>query len=525
MMRGIFIVYFKELIDTLRDRKTLIFMLLVPTILTPALIFGIGSIAISILQKNALRPVVVAADARTQTMYREMVFEEFLRSDVGKLLKYARSPVVTFFFGRGKIGDLMSTVPPAALHDPVEFEKWARSMTANAKETLVGDVELGGAYDTITEFHSNRSPADQEVMNRLGVALFDFYALTVRGLGLIEFVDPAKLPAAPKYAREDIPYVLSDRTDAAQIFNAIQSRDIQGFMVIRDDLTSLVSKKDQTAEVVFYYDSTIALSREANDRVHGVVDRASQGIVKERVQRANLSQNFLTAVELKKGTNLASRSQITVEALGGILPYLFLTFAFLGAIYPAIDLGAGEKERNTLETLLLSPVTRTEIALGKFALIFSSSLVAALLGVASMSLSFGYLVPKAVTDQLEFHIDAFTAISVGMLAIPPAAAFAGLFLAVSIFARSFKEAQNYLSPVGLALILPAMAGMIPGFEMTWKQALIPLVNVSMLSKEFLKGNINWEYYAMTFGSCFAFAAICVGYCVYQFRREEVLFRS
>ena len=158
-------------------------------------------------------------------------------------------------------------------------------------------------------------------------------------------------------------------------------------------------------------------------------------------------------------------------------------------------------------------------------MIFSSSLIAAVLGVVSLSVSFIYLVPEAIAEQLEFKIDFLTAFSVSLLAIPPAAAFAGLFLAVSIFARSFKEAQNYLSPFGLALIVPAMAGMIPGYELTWKQAAIPLVNVTMLSKEFLKGNINWGYYALTFGSCFAFAAICVAYCVYQFRREEVLFRS
>lgn len=525
MTRGIRAVFFKELIDTLRDRKTMIFMLLVPTILTPALIFGIGALAISIIQQNALHPVVVAADAKTQAAYRQMVFDEFKRSDIGRMLKYAHSPIVAFFFGRGPLNEVLKNVPAKALHDPVEFEKWVRTMTANARETLAGEVELGGVYDTASEFHANQSPADQEALNRLGVALFDFYALTVRGLGLIEFVDPATLPPAPEYDRENLPYALAQREDGAKIYGAIQSRGIHGYMVINDDLSTLARRNDQRAEILFYHDSTIALSAEANDRVNGVVQRASQGIVKERVQRQSLSQNFLTPVELAKGTNLASKSQIAIAALGGILPYLFLTFAFLGAIYPAIDLGAGEKERNTLETLLLSPVTRTEIAIGKFLMIFSSSLIAAVLGVLSLSVCFIYFVPEAIAEQLEFKIDFLTAFSVSLLAIPPAAAFAGLFLAVSIFARSFKEAQNYLSPFGLALIVPAMAGMIPGYELTWKQAAIPLVNVTMLSKEFLKGNINWGYYALTFGSCFAFAAICVAYCVYQFRREEVLFRS
>ena len=75
------------------------------------------------------------------------------------------------------------------------------------------------------------------------------------------------------------------------------------------------------------------------------------------------------------------------------------------------------------------------------------------------------------------------------------------------------------------LILPAMAPMLPGMEMNWKVAAIPLVNVSMLAKDFLKGDQNWGYYALTFGSCLAAAGLCLAFAVYQFRREEVLFRS
>ena len=525
MMSGIWTIFRKELVDTFRDRKTFIFMLLVPTILTPALIFGLGSLALSILRQNALEPVVIAADPVTQTRYRQLVHDQFLRSDVGKAIRFARSPLFAYFFSRGPVNKLLKSVPPAALKDPVAFEKWVRSMTDSAHEGLTGEVELGGPYDTISEFHANRSPAEQEMMDTVGNALFDFYALTVRGLGLVKFVDPSTLPDVPAGAPPNLPPAVAGHPAGARIYAALQDRRIHGYLEIPQDLSALPRDKDATAEITFFYDSTIALSDEANSRIHGVIDRASSGIVRARTAEQGLTSRFLNPLQMKKGTNVASRAQITIAALGGILPYMVLTFAFLGAIYPAIDLGAGEKERNTLETLLLSPVSRTEIAIGKFLLIFTSSLTAALLGVASMIISFNYLVPEAILQQLEFRVDLFNAFCIGLLSIPPAAAFAGMFLAISIFARSFKEAQNYLSPMGFVMILPAMAGMIPGLEMKWKHALIPLVNVSMLSKEFMKGSVNWTFYGLTIASCVTLAALCLAYCVYQFRREEVLFRT
>ena len=89
--------------------------------------------------------------------------------------------------------------------------------------------------------------------------------------------------------------------------------------------------------------------------------------------------------------------------------------------------------------------------------------------------------------------------------------FGSAVVLVSIFARSFKEAQNYIAPLQFIMILPAMAGMLPGLEMNWKYAFVPLVNLSLLSKEFLKGDTNWGYYFATLLSCLFLAALCIAY--------------
>ena len=228
---------------------------------------------------------------------------------------------------------------------------------------------------------------------------------------------------------------------------------------------------------------------------------------------------------MQSDTDIATRSEVAANLIGGFLPYMLIAFDFLGGIYPAIDLGAGEKERNTLETLLLSPRSRLEIALGKFLVILTTALVAALLGLASIAVSIKLILPPAAEEVFQFQIGLLPGILAALLAVPPSAAFAGMFLAISIYARSFKEAQNYLAPLQFLFILPALAPMIPGIEMSYKLAAIPLVNVSMLAKDLLKGDVHFGYYAVTMLSCGLFAAICILFAVWQFSREKVLFRS
>ena len=306
---------------------------------------------------------------------------------------------------------------------------------------------------------------------------------------------------------------------------AIKAREIHGLLCVPAAALQLVNEDQEHLDLFIVQDSTIRLSDESENRIDFVVEKIAESVVTARLQGRDLDASFIDPLNRAGGNDVATKSERALFFIGGFLPYIIIAFAFMGGMYPAIDLGAGEKERGTLETIVLSPATRTEIALGKFFVILTTALVAAFLGVASIALSIRYLAPEALLQQLDLQLPATTIIPVALLTIPPAAAFAGLFLAISIYARSFKEAQNYIAPLQFVLILPAMAPMLPGMEMSWKMALIPLVNVSMLSKDFLQGDTNWGHYAVTFGSCFALAGACIAFAVWQFRREQVLFRS
>ena len=92
-------------------------------------------------------------------------------------------------------------------------------------------------------------------------------------------------------------------------------------------------------------------------------------------------------------------------------------------------------------------------------------------------------------------------------------------------ARSYKEAQSYTGPIMLAAIVPAIASILPGIELNPALALIPVLNVSLVSKELLSGSLPWASIAVVFVSTSFYAAIALGIAVLQFQREEVLFRE
>jgi sodium transport system permease protein len=122
-------------------------------------------------------------------------------------------------------------------------------------------------------------------------------------------------------------------------------------------------------------------------------------------------------------------------------------------------------------------------------------------------------------------IDPAGIVGVFALIAPVAMLFAALLLTISLFAKSYKEAQSYVSPLIIVVFMPAMMGMLPGVELSAKTALIPILNVSLACKEMLSGVWNWGYLALIFGSTATIAAASLAICVRMFNREDVIFRA
>jgi sodium transport system permease protein len=122
-------------------------------------------------------------------------------------------------------------------------------------------------------------------------------------------------------------------------------------------------------------------------------------------------------------------------------------------------------------------------------------------------------------------IDPLGMLAVIGMVLPMAVLFAAVLLTISLFAKSFKEAQSYVSPLIILIILPAVVGVLPGVELNARLALVPILNVSLVSKELVSGVWQWDYLALIFGSSCVYAAVALFLAVKMFNREDVIFRT
>jgi sodium transport system permease protein len=251
--------------------------------------------------------------------------------------------------------------------------------------------------------------------------------------------------------------------------------------------------------------------------------------VAERLEARNLDPGLLEPFDTRT-MNVASERAVSVEGFGGFVPYMVILLTLTGAMYPAIDTTAGEKERGTIETILASPVSRTSLAVGKFLTVLTVALATAMLALLSLGVSshvFAASERGAMTSQAGMSLTMAPEGVVAMLlmVVPVAVMFSGLLLALALMAKSYKEAQSYTQPLVMAAIVPSIASLIPGLDLNLKLALIPILNVSLASKQLLTGNYEWNWIGIIFASSCVYAAIAVAYAAFNFRRESVLFRS
>jgi len=255
----------------------------------------------------------------------------------------------------------------------------------------------------------------------------------------------------------------------------------------------------------------------------GLRERATAKLLKAHGLSPKIARPFDIARK-----NVAAPEKVGGNLIGGLVPYLIVMLCLVGATYPAIDLTAGEKERGTMETLLCSPASRTDIVLGKFLMVLTGSLSAvffSLLSLGATTLALARAVASGAANGGLPKIDPMGLLGVLAMVVPVAVLFSALVFSISLFAKSQKEAQSYLTPLMLAVIMPCGIALLPGIELSFGLALIPIANVSLVCKEMLSGVWHWGYIGVIFGSTAVYAAAALAVAVRMFGREGVLFRT
>jgi len=247
-------------------------------------------------------------------------------------------------------------------------------------------------------------------------------------------------------------------------------------------------------------------------------------VVQQRLAQRGLSPALLQPFAVRR-ENVSPPERVAGNRLGGMVPYFLVLFCFMGSMYPAIDLTAGEKERGTMEPLLCAPVGRTDLVLGKFLTVLASAFAAGTLACLSLTLTlrWGKLGPGA--DLGLNQVDPAGIVGVVALFIPVVVLISAAMFSLALWARNHREALSSIQPLMLVVFVPTVIGMMPGIDLTAKFALVPVLNLSLACREMLSGIWHWHLLALIFASTAAYAAAALAIAVRMFNREEVVFRT
>jgi sodium transport system permease protein len=370
------------------------------------------------------------------------------------------------------------------------------------------------------------------VMPLLGMGMF---GLTLSMIGQAE----KETPTVMILGGEDSPRVVTElgRLKDLQVVPAkpdyaeeISNKQIRAAVEIPVGFEAKLAAGDPSTVRIYMYEGELKSGFGAQ-RLQRFFRELRDRAIRERLEARHLPDSLVRPFDIEE-KNVAPPEKVGGAILGGMVPYFVILLCLTGAMYPAMDLTAGEKERGTIETILCSPVSRTHLVLGKFLMVLTASMVTAVLAITSMAVSFGGgkkmllgATHGAADAALQITITGKAMVSIFFVVLPLAVFFSAALLALSLFAKSFKEAQSYISPLMIVVVLPAVAALLPGVELNPGLALVPVLNTSLVSKEIIAGTYHWNLIALIFLSSSVYAGVAIAITVKLFQREDVLFRT
>ena len=266
-------------------------------------------------------------------------------------------------------------------------------------------------------------------------------------------------------------------------------------------------------------------------RTGSATSKAALEFVTERFRAVN--ENALKSQLEEAGEQAKLPTQISSRAVGDsgamlsvttLIPLVLILMTITGAVYPAIDLTAGERERGTLEALMAAPVPRLGLLAGKYVAVLTVALLTAGANLVAMTVT---LASTGLGTILfgPAGLSPLVLIQVFALLILFAAFFSAILLAVTSFARSFKEAQAYLIPLMLLSLAPGMMTLMPGLEFSRTLAVTPLVNIVLLARDLLQGTVDPLLALIAVVSTVFYAVAAIGLAARVFGTDALLYGS
>lgn len=307
---------------------------------------------------------------------------------------------------------------------------------------------------------------------------------------------------------------------------ALQSEEIYLYIDIPNNFDSTVANKDGSADVKVYYDNTSQKSQIALSTIEGMINTYSNGKVSDRLTNLGVDDNLLTPVQVTPvGIGIQNQQEAhALQLIAMLLPMFVLIYAAQGGAAAATDLAAGEKERGSLEPLLSTKASRSSILMGKLLAITTMGILSTISGFIGVIVSM--IIPNSLlmTGGISLAPQAIAIIAV--LAILITLSFSALQLAISVYAKSFKEAQTYLGFLTFAPMIISYGTMYLDSKGTSLLLYnIPILNDVLVMKEAIFGIYDPMHLTITFVWSVVYIILAILLARYMFNREEALFRS
>jgi len=316
--------------------------------------------------------------------------------------------------------------------------------------------------------------------------------------------------------------------DVEDPIEAINNSEVRILLDVEKDYKEKLEQgKPFVIEIL--YDKSQTKSEGSIYIMSDAINEFNKRVVSERLNKLGIDDEILRPVEIKE-KNIIDDGKAGLSLLAMILPFLLVILISAGGIAPATDLVAGEKERNTFEPLLTTKAGRSSLLIGKYLTVTLFSFVSAITSFLGMIL--GYVIdPKSMTMGTEAYVSGFSISGTALfmiltISILMGMTFAGIQIALSTYAKSFREAQTYMSFLLIIITIPGYSTILmqPN-EIPLFMYVVPVLNTISAFKTVLGVNINYTYLAIALASSVVYVIVSLKIAISLFNRESVLFRS
>ena len=506
------LIWMRELRDQLRDRRTIFMIAVLPILLYPVAGFAVMQLAASFLSQTSI--IGVAGADHLQPWHRPPA----IPTPAGAVSHLALTPPPPGC-PMGGFARFAEVVGATLARDEIEATGrslgWLTLTPPPPGASLGGIERLAGALAPSLA----RSPLDYPPLFELRGGQLTIAQRYVEQGGSSSTLVVRSLPNPP------------NSTDPAEMI-----RPYQGLLDERKlDLVMVVPADFQATLFAGGVPDVYLFSREKDEsaklvtlRVGGILNRWRRDLRDVRLARLGLPPDFDQTLRVHDPERDKTMARMEGENLFGILvrvfPFVLVMWSLAGALYPAVDICAGEKERGTMETLLISPASREEIVWGKFLTIWLFSTVTALLNLLSMAVTTWQVAASRPEASFRFGALVWGVV----LLLPLSAFFSALCLAVGAYARSSKEGQYYLMPLFLLTMPLIFLTLAPGVELNPFYCMVPVTGVALLLQKVVAEKPDWNtgvYFVPVLAPMILYSWLALRWAISLFKREEVLFRE